>query len=538
MPPSMPAPRLGPATPPRRHGPGPSSSVPTALFLLALLTLACAAPTTPPAVELVGRRPNIVLVYSDDHAVSAVGAYGSELLDTPHMDRLAEEGVLFENAFCTNSICAPARAVVLTGKHSHVNGVLDNRTPFDGSQWTFPQALQAAGYETALIGKWHLKSDPTGFDHWEVLPGQGHYYSPDLRGPDGTRRVPGYVTDVVTDRALDWLDDRDPADERPFLLMVQHKAPHRTWMPGPDQLDRVADELPLPASLHDDHAGRGTALRDQEMSIGQHLYDHYDLKLPVPADAALSGPDRWAAGKLERMAPDQRAAWEAVYGPENDAFLADPPTGRALVEWQARRYLRDYLRTVAGIDDNLGRLLDDLDARGLANDTLVIYTSDQGFFLGEHGFYDKRLMDEPSLRLPLILRWPAGLPAGRRPTELVQNLDIAPTLLELAGVPVPADVQGTSLLGPAAGPSDGWRESIYYEYFELGEHNVPPHHGVRTDRHKLIHWPTLGEWELLDLETDPDELHSVWGDPEYAQVQRALEAELVRLRREVGAPDA
>jgi len=493
--------------------------------LLPLAVLACATPPAQRPLPERLRRPNIVFVYSDDHAAQAVSAYGSVLNRTPNIDRLAREGLLFRNAFCTNAICAPCRAVVLTGRHSHENGVIDNEGSFDGSQPTFPQALQAAGYQTALIGKWHLVSRPTGFDHWRVLRGQGPYYNPELLGPDGTQRVAGYTTEVLTDLALDWLA-RERDAQRPFLLMLQHKAPHRNWQPGPRQLGLFPDDLPEPPTLFDDYAGRASAAAETEMTIRHHMQLGYDNKLTAPAD----------------LAPDQRAAWDAFYEPRNARFRAAELDGDALVRWQYQRYVKDYLKCVAAVDDELGRVLDWLDASGLADDTVVVYTSDQGFFLGEHGWYDKRWMYEESLRTPLLVRWPARVAAGSRSRAFVQNIDLAPTLLEAAGLRASSNLHGRSLVPVLLGrtPAD-WRTSIYYHYYDApGEHDVPRHHGVRTERFKLIRYEELDEWELFDLRADPRELTNVADDPVYDDVRATLEAELVRLMARYGepAPDA
>ena len=477
-------------------------------------------------------RPNVLFVLTDDHATAALGAYGSSFARTPHLDRLAAEGVLFENAFCTNAICAPSRAVFLTGRHSAQNGVRTNGDVFDASQPTFPAALRAAGYQTALFGKWHLKSDPGGFDHWEVLPGQGHYYAPDFESAAGSRRIPGYVTDVVTDLALEWLHtERDPA--RPFLLMVQHKAPHRSWMPGPEHLDLYDDvEIPEPPTLFDDYATRSDAARLQEMEIDRHMYLEYDLKVPpLDPDVGRTGPDRWAQGLLERMSPEERAAWEAAFAEENDAFRSARLTGDELVRWKYQRYLKNYLRCIASVDDNVGRLLAWLDEQGLAEDTVVVYASDQGFFLGEHGWYDKRFAYEPALRLPLIVSWPGVTPAGSRARELVQNLDLAATMTELAGAePLPGD-EGASLVPLLRGESpEAWRDAIDYEYYEVGIHAVEPHVAVRTARHKLIHFHRIDQWELYDLETDPQELRNRFDDPAMADVRVELIERLERRR--------
>ena len=479
-----------------------------------------------------GERPNILLVFSDDHAPHAISAYGSRINRTPHIDRIADGGALFLNSFCTNSICGPSRAVVLTGVHSHVNGKLVNGgEPFDMTQWTFNRALQAAGYQTAIIGKWHLGVEPGGFDHREVLPGQGRYYNPDFRTPAGEVRYEGYVTDIITDLSLEWLrEGRDPA--RPFLLMSQHKAPHRNWMPGPAHLRTYEDvAIPEPVTLFDDYENRASPAGQTEMTIAEHMFPAYDLKITPPAAEDETDRRLWAT-EWDRMTDEQRAAWETAYGPRNEVFRAAGIQGRDLVRYYYQRYIKDYLRCVASVDDGVGRILDYLDEAGLAENTLVIYCSDQGFFLGEHGWYDKRWMYEESLRMPFLARWPAGIVPGTRVPHLIQNLDYAPTFLELAGVEAPADLQGASLLGLMRGvdPSD-WRTSVYYHYYEYPRpHRVAPHYGVRTERHKLVYYYRTREWELFDLETDPAEMRSVHGDPAYADVVAELQRELRRLR--------
>jgi arylsulfatase A-like enzyme len=500
--------------------------------LLPILTLCAACGPEAP--------PNIIFVFTDDHATQAIGAYGGRLADldpTPNIDRLAREGMRFDNAFVTNGICAPSRAVILTGKHSHLNGVLTNAERFDSSQVTFPQLLQDVGYQTALIGKWHLKSDPVGFDYWEVLPGQGQYYNPDFRTPAGVVRDTGYATDIITGKALAWLAGRDPS--KPFLLMYQHKAPHREWAPGPAHLTAYDDaEIPEPATLFDEWEGRTSAAQTQEMTIADHMHYGYDLKL-WPNTAEPDDPwNEWVEGRRERMTAEQAAEWDAAYGPKSEAFRRANPTGDDLVRWKYRRYMEDYLGSIASVDDNLGRLLAYLEEAGLAENTVIVYASDQGFFLGEHGWYDKRWMYEESLRMPLIVRWPGVVPSGRSNDALVQNLDLAQTFLELAGVTAPADMQGRSLVPLLHGeqPSD-WRDAIYYHYYEFpGVHAVQRHYGVRTDRYKLIHYYLIDEWELFDLVEDPDELRSVYGDPEYAEVQAALAARLAELRDQYAVP--
>ncbi len=487
-----------------------------------------------PAGSKPAERPNIIFVFLDDHASHAIGAYGSVINETPNIDRLANDGMLFKNVFVTNSICAPSRAVLLTGKHSHLNGQLTNRETFDGGQQTFPKLLGEAGYNTAMIGKWHLRSDPTGFDHWTVLPGQGHYYNPDFLTPEGRMRVTGYVTDIITDKSLEWLENGRDKD-KPFLLMYHHKAPHRRWMPGPDHLTLYDDvEIPEPATLFDDYEGRTSAARMQEMEIGRHL-DAADLKLPPGEDDPERIHNAWEQ-TYGRMNDEQRAAWDAAYDPKNEAFYAANHEGRDLVRWKYQRYIKDYLRTIASVDDNLGRMLDYLETSGLAENTIVVYTSDQGFYLGEHGWYDKRWIYEESLRTPLIVRWPRVVEPGSENGDMVSNLDWAPTLLAMAGVEVPDDIQGRSLAPLLAGETPGdWRTSVYYHYYEFpAVHMVNRHYGVRTERYKLARFYEREEWELFDLEADPHELKSVYGEPDYAGVQAELKAELRRLQAYYG----
>ncbi|NND71890.1 MAG: sulfatase [Rhodothermales bacterium] len=485
--------------------------------------------------------PNIIFVFTDDHAAQAVGAYGgilAELNPTPNIDRLASEGILFRNAFVTNSICAPSRAVILTGKHSHINGVMTNRDRFDSSQVTFPKLLQGAGYQTAIVGKWHLKSEPTGFDYWEVLPGQGKYYNPDFRTADGVQRTQGYVTDVITDRAIDWIDSgRDPS--RPFLLMYQHKAPHREWSPGPGHLTKFDDEVvPEPATLFDDYTGRASVVKEQEMEIDRHMDLYYDLKVRQAADSS-SVLTKYADQNYDRMNDDQRRQWDSAYEPKNARFMDLDLSGDELVRWKYQRYVKDYLRTIASVDDNLGRLIEYLEAEGLAENTVLVYNSDQGFYLGEHGWFDKRWMYEESLRSPLIIRWPAQISKGLETRAMVQNLDFAPTFLDLAGVPIPEDIQGESFASLLRGEGDSpGRSDIYYQYYESDvEHRVAKHYGIRTDRYKLIHYYEVDEWELFDLATDADELRSVYDEPGYAATVADLGARLYGLRDDFGVVD-
>jgi arylsulfatase A-like enzyme len=484
-----------------------------------------------------GSKPNILFLFTDDHAVQSIGAYGSRINETPNIDRLAREGTVFDRCFCCNSICAPSRAAILTGKHSHANGLMTNQDTFEGRQLTFPKVLQKAGYKTALIGKWHLKTDPTGFDHWEILPGQGSYYNPDFKTQEKTTHYIGYATDITTDLAIDWLDSQ--SGDEPFLLMCQHKAPHRTWAPPPEFLHLYDDQdIPEPDSLFDDYSGRNEILQENEMSIAGHLMYDYDLKVsgskkPDKLGRTMENPE------VKRMNPQQRAAWDAAYGPKNEKFLKDNPQGRDLVRWKYQRYIKDYLRCIASVDKNIGRVLDYLDDKGLTENTIVVYSSDQGFYLGEHGWYDKRWMYEESMRMPLIVRWPGVVKGGERISSLVQNIDFGPTFLDAAGVDVPREIQGMSMV-PLLNGGDkvSWRHSVYYHYYEKGEHNVPQHEGVRTDRYKLIRFTELNEWELFDLQNDPSEMKSVYDDPAYAEIRMELLDELMSLKRRYQVPGA
>lgn len=489
------------------------------------------------ARQQVGPPPNILLLYSDDHASAAVSAYESDLPRTPNIDRLASQGVRFDRAFCTNAICGPARAVVLTGKHSHINGFIDNSSRFDGDQQTFPKLLQAAGYRTALIGKWHLRSEPQGFDYWDILPGQGRYYSPQFVNAGGKYQVPGYNTDVVADKAMDWLKGQASDQQQPFLLMCQFKAPHRAWMPGPQEVSLFDDmTMPEPASLFDDASGLTTAAREQEMSISNHMTLFYDLKVDPTGNEELSGPDRWAVGREKHMSDEENKAWKDAYGPRNAEFRAAGIEGQDLVRWKYQRYIKDYLRCIQGIDRNVGRILDTLDELGLSENTVVVYSSDQGFFLGEHGWYDKRFMYEPSLRVPLLVRWPGVVEEGSTEQALVQNLDFASTFLEIAGAQVPEDLQGLSMVPLLKGQTpNAWRKAIYYEYSGEAVHNVAEHYGIRTKNWKLIHYPETDEWELLDLVNDPEELNNLYEAPGQAGRIAELKRHLVALQAQYGA---
>jgi len=476
---------------------------------------------------LAAKKPNIVFVFTDDHGYQAISAYGSNRNKTPNMDRLAKEGMLFHRAFVTNSICGPSRAVIQTGKHSHLNGFIRNGNTFNGDQQTFPKLLRKVGYQTAIVGKWHLKSTPQGFDYFEVLVGQGPYYNPPMRttNKDGkvvTVKHTGYTTDVITDLTLDWLKNKRVKD-KPFMLMYQHKAPHRNWQPGPKHLNTYDDvTLPEPETLWDDYSNRASPAKNQAMTVERHLSAN-DLKLN-------RGPGN--------LTPEQRAKWEKAYGPKNKAFEEAKLTGKELVKWKYQRYAKDYLRCVASVDDNLGRVLKYLDDEGLSENTVVIYTSDQGWYLGEHGWYDKRWMYEESFRTPLIVRWPGVIKPGSENKDIVSNLDFAQTFLDIAGAPDPGDMQGRSLVPIFKGKTpDDWRTSFYYHYYEFpGAHSVARHYGVRTDRYKLIHYYQVNEWELFDLEQDPNELKNLHANPEYQTVRKNMEKELDRLRKHYKVP--
>jgi arylsulfatase A-like enzyme len=473
-------------------------------------------------------RPNILFIFSDDHAAHALSAYrthlpyGARLPDTPNLDRIARDGMLFVNAFVTNSICGPSRATVLTGQYGHLNGVMVNNQPLHPTQVTFPALLRDGGYETALIGKWHLRTAPTGFDHYEIMAGQGPYYNPVMHS--NTRadsvRYAGYTQDVITDRALAWLAARSAA--KPFALLLHYNATHRYWDPGPEQLALYRDTMfAEPATFRDDGARRASGFRLQEMDVALDLFPR-DLKLEAPVN----------------LSPEQLSRWQSFYDGENDEFTSASPSGDALKSWNYQRYIRDYMRVVAGLDAAVGRMLDHLDATGLARNTLVVYTSDQGFFLGDHGWFDKRWMYEESLRTPLLVRWPGVVAPGSVNRDLVMNLDYAQTLLDAGGVAAPASMQGRSLVPLLRGttPAD-WRDAIYYQYFEYpGWHMVQRQYGVRTHGYKLIHYYELGEWELFDLARDPNELNSVYAEPAYTATVAALKQRLAELRREYAVP--
>ena len=483
-------------------------------------------------------RPNIIFIMTDDHSYQTFSAYEKRYIQTPNLDRIAQEGVLFKNSFVTNSICAPSRAVMLTGKHSHLNGQLDNRMRFDSSQATVPKYLQQAGYQTALIGKWHLKSRPTGFDHYEVLIGQGNYYNSDFIENGDRKRSEGYVTDVITDKSLDWLEQRNK--DAPFCMMVHHKATHRIWFPDTALFKEFEDvTIEPPPTFFDDYAGRRAA-NEQAMSIAIDMdlvWDNKMLDQEGTIVTSLRGP--YEKRMYGRLNPAQKAAIDAYYNPKIEQFKKANLSGKELALWKYRRYMQDYLRCVRSVDNNVGRILDYIDEHGLAENTLVVYTSDQGFYMGEHGWFDKRFMYEESLRTPLVMRFPKQYQQKKVIEEMVQNIDYAPTLLDLADVAIPEDMQGLSLLPLLEGKSDAWRPSIYYHYYEYpGAHSVKRHYGIRTDRYKLIHfYHDIDEWELYDLENDPLEMQNLYGQEEQEGLIIDLKQQLADLQTTYKVPE-
>jgi len=477
-------------------------------------------------------RPNILFIMSDDHAYQAISAYGYGLNQTPNIDLLASEGAIFTRACVTNSISAPSRAVMLTGKHSFINGKVDNIQPFNWDQDNFPKLLRANGYQTAMIGKIHLDGLPQGFDYSMVLPGQGQYYNPDFLINGERKRIEGYCTDIITESALDWLKNKRNPD-KPFCLLYHQKAPHRNWLPAPEYVNLYDDiTFKPPANFFDDYQGRGTAAREQEMQIDGHAQWGHDFKLIVDPNGDTTN----FIGDIRRMNIEQRANWMSAYETENQEFLAKMPEGEELALWKFNRYIKDYLRCIKSVDDGVGEVLDYLKEAGLEKNTIVIYTSDQGFYLGEHGWFDKRFMYEESFRTPLLMRYPKEIKPGTRIDRLVQNLDFAPTFLDYAGIDIPEEMQGESFRKLVSGKSSKWRESVYYTYYEYPSvHMVKRHYGIATERYKLMHfYYDIDEWEMYDLEKDPSEMKNVYNDPAYSEVQEKLHRELEELRAKYG----
>ncbi len=507
------------------------------LFLILAACSLLLAPAS--AIE----RPNIIFMFSDDHACNAISAYPGGLFDkiapTPNIDRIAKEGMLFENSFCANSICGPSRANILTGKHSHLNGFLDNNSShFDGLQQTFPQLLRDKGYQTAMIGKWHLHSHPVGFDFWRILPGQGSYYNPEFIEMDGKRkRYEGHCNDLVTEFGLKWLkEDRD--QKKPFVAMIQFKAPHRNWSAAERHLNLFKGvTMPEPESLFDDYANRSKVLAEHAMGVDKHLYWGHDMKF----HGENLYPQHFSSGiqnaEYRRMNEAQKKAWDAVYEPENQKFLADMKAGKLskkdVVRWKYQRYVKDYLKSIASLDDGVGSILKYLDESGLAKNTIVIYSSDQGFYLGEHGWYDKRWMFEESFKMPFVIRWPGTIKPGSSTRALIQNIDYGPTFLDICGAKIPADMQGKSIVpllkNSGKKPAD-WRKALYYTYYGESTHRVAKHDGVRTDRYTLFYVPKYKEWQLFDNEKDPQQMKSVHNDPEYATVFSDLRRQYADLK--------
>ncbi|MCG8307418.1 MAG: sulfatase [Cytophagales bacterium] len=502
---------------------------PIFLYIIFALMFSRCGPRTDEPVK----QPNILFIMTDDHGYQAISAYGHNLIQTPGIDRLATEGVIFRNSFVTNSICGPSRAVMLTGKHSHANGMLNNTTEFDGAQLTFPKLLRQAGYQTAIVGKWHLKSEPTGFDYWNILPGQGQYYNPDFIEMGEKKKVEGYATNVTTDIALNWLENRDL--EKPFCLLLHHKAPHRTWQPDTAHLASfLKNEYPVPENFFDQYENREAAAA-QKLSIRATDMDiQYDLKMQDP-EGRIESRFQWM-DHTSRMNEAQREVWKKHYDPITEKFLRENPEGDELYLWKYQRYMQDYLACIRSVDENVGRVLDYLDKNGLEGNTLVVYTSDQGFYLGEHGWFDKRFMYEESFRTPLLMRLPNGYDKRGAINQLVQNIDYSATFLDMAGIQVPREMHGLSMKNLLSGEETPWRDALYYHYYEFpNEHMVKKHYGIRTDRYKLIHfYDDIDVWELYDLEHDPKEMNNLIDLPEYAASVDELKLRLTKLQEEYG----
>ena len=488
-----------------------------------------------------GRRPNIVFIMSDDHAYQAISAYSNRLTQTPNIDRIAKEGMLFSNACVTNSICAPSRAVILTGKHSHLNGKIDNNFPFDTTNITFPQLLQANGYETAMFGKLHFGNSPKGFDEFKILPDQGDYYNPDfITKKEGKKKIMGYVTDIITDMTLNWLGkERDK--EKPFFLAYLHKAPHREWLPAERHFKEfINKKFPEPATLFDNYEGRGSASKQAEMNLLTHMNWAGDSKIKPENMDKLGIKESHEYDKrfynmtVGRMNAEQRKVWDATYDKMNEEFIKNYPkmNDTDKMKWRYQRYMQDYLGCIASVDEGVGKVLDFLKQNGLEENTIVIYTSDQGFYLGEHGWFDKRFIFDESFKTPLLIKWPGVIKAGSKNSQMVQNLDYAQTFLEAAGVKPPADMQGESLIPIFKGQGKNFRDAAYYHYYEYpGIHMVKRHYGIVTEKYKLVHfYHDVDEWELYDRTNDKNELKNVYNDPKYAKIKAEMHKKLAALR--------
>tara|TARA_R110002051_G_scaffold6950_2_gene32831 strand:+ start:2565 stop:4187 length:1623 start_codon:yes stop_codon:yes gene_type:complete len=487
------------------------------------------------------KRPNIIFIMADDHATQAISAFGhpvSQLAPTPNIDRIANDGAILKQNFCTNSICGPSRAVILTGKHSHVNGFRMNGDQFDGTQQTFPKLLQKAGYNTGIVGKWHLHGHPQGFDYWNILTDQGNYYNPDFITVNNqtqkidTTRIEGYATDIITDDAINYIQ-KLKGDSNPFFLMVHHKAPHRNWMPALRHLNKYDSiPFPLPDTYFTSHEG-SLASQQQQQTIYVDMYEGHDLKMTKEAGSNVLAHNPWKTD-FDRMTQEQRNIWDKAYQPKNDAMHAANLTGKALAEWKGQRYMQDYLATIASVDEGVGEILDYLDENNLSDNTVIVYTTDQGFYLGEKGWFDKRFMYEESLAMPMVIKYPAGINQGTIIEALTQNLDIAETFLDYAQIEIPNDMQGKSLRPLLEGSvsDDDFRDAIYYHYYDYPAfHMVKKMYGVRTNRYKLIHvYDDIDEWELYDLKTDPNELKNLINDAAYYEIKVQLHKKLEALQ--------
>lgn len=500
------------------------------LTLIGLLTIACNTKIN--TSKKTAQKPNIVFIMADDHAIQAISAYGhpiSKLANTPNIDRIAENGAIFQNSFVTNSICGPSRAVILTGKHSHINGFRQNGDHFNGSQPTLPKMLQQSGYNTAVFGKWHLHGYPEGFNHWKIIVDQGNYYNPDFIEHGDTTRIEGYATDIITNDALQWLQ-QDRTDSLPFFLMVQHKAPHRNWMPAlrhANLYDSI--QFPLPDSYFPDF-NKQWASKEQLQTIYNDMYEGHDLKMTKSFGSTQLLNNPWTTD-FDRMTPKQRDAWEAAYLDKNNDFHKAHLTGKDLAIWKGQRYLQDYMATIAAVDEGVGKILDYLEESGLDKNTLVVYTSDQGFWMGENGWFDKRFMYEESFKTPLLMQLPGTIRPGTKINAMVQNLDFAPTFLELTGFSnLSKDMQGESFFGLLNGTlnEDDYRDVVYYHYYDYPAfHMVKKHYGIRTKRYKLIHfYDDIDTWELYDLEKDPNEKMNLIMNTDYAQVLHRMRVKL------------
>ena len=481
---------------------------------------------------------NIVFIMSDDHSYQTISAYDKRFISTPNIDWLADNGVKFQESFVANSLSGPSRACMLTGKHSHANGFTDNSKTFDGGQQTFPKLLQKQGYQTAMIGKWHLTSLPTGFNYWDILIGQGDYYNPDFLSNGKKIHRPGYVTNIIADMAIDWMENKRDKN-KPFCLLMHNKAPHRVW--NPDTCDlRLYDDVtyPLPKTFYDDYAGR-LAAQKQEMSIIKDMDLVYDNKMADKENEihTTTGLEQWGRGNYKRMTPSQRAQWDSYYDPIIKKFKEDKLSGKALAEWKYQRYMHDYMRVIHSVDRNVGRVIEYLRQHGLLNNTMIVYTSDQGFYMGEHGWFDKRFMYEESFRTPLLVYYPGGKHGVVK--EMVQNIDYAPTFLDVAGAKVPSDIQGQSFLPLLEGKKPAnWRQSLYYHYYEYpAEHSVCRHYGIRTKRYSLMHfYNDINAWELYDLKKDPDQMHNIYGKPGTEKLTKNLKKQLLQLQVQYDDP--